>query len=63
MGTAWIKYSLKLARSLYLYTSDDESNDELRFVFASWKNILLTTSQTLLFSVMQWDSRRWYLNI
>ena len=53
IGIAWIKYRLKLTRKLYSYISDDESNDELHFVFASSKNILLTISQTLLFNVMQ----------
>ena len=53
IGIAWIKYRLKLTRKLYSYSSDDESNDELHFVFASSKNILLTISQTLLFNVMQ----------
>ena len=60
---AWIKYRLKLTRKLYSYISDDESNDELHFVFASSKNILLTMPQTLLFNVMQWDSCWCWLNV
>ena len=39
-------------KTIFLY-SDDESNNELHFVFASSKNILLTISQTLLFNTMQ----------
>ena len=31
MGTAWIKYSLKLNRRLCSYISDDKSNGELHF--------------------------------
>ena len=53
IGIAWINYNLKLTRKLYSYFSNDQSNDELHFVFASSKNILLTISQTLLFNVMQ----------
>ena len=43
----------KVTRKLYSYISDDESNDEMHFVFTCSKNILLTISQTLLFNVMQ----------
>ena len=63
IGTVCIKYKLKLTRKLYSYISDDESNDEMHFVFTCSKNILLTISQTLLFTVIQWDSCCWYLNI
>ena len=47
------KLQLKTNQKLYSYISDDESNDEVHFVFASSKNILLTISQTLLFNTMQ----------
>ena len=56
IGTVWIKENLKLTRKLYYNISDNESDDELLFVFASSKNILLTISQTLLFNVMELDS-------
>ena len=47
------KLQLKTNQELHSYISDDESNDEVHFVFASSKNILLTISQTLLFNTMQ----------
>ena len=47
------KVQIKTNQETIFLHSDDESNDEMHFVFTCSKNILLTISQTLLFTVMQ----------
>ena len=47
------KVQLKTKQETILLYFDDESNDELHFVFTSSEVILLTISQTLPFNVMQ----------